>query len=126
MSHGLVQQVGTSPEIYDRPANTFVAGFIGSPAMNLVPGKMVDGVFTAPGLSLPGLPQATATLGFRAEDLRIGEGQIRSQVYAIELLGEALVSVRAPREFRTVIGAPISILLPPEALHCFEAKGARL
>jgi multiple sugar transport system ATP-binding protein len=47
MNRGVVQQVGTPKDIYDRPANTFVAGFIGSPAMNLVNGDIQDGVFEA-------------------------------------------------------------------------------
>ena len=137
MSHGLVQQVGTPTEIYDRPANTFVAGFIGSPAMNLVPGKVEGGTFTAPGMVLQGIPPAAATVGFRAEDVTVAAtGQISSTVYALELLGdatlvsvrlgEALVSVRAPKDFRTQIGAPISIAIPPAALHLFDAKGQRV
>ena len=137
MSHGMVQQVGTPTEIYDRPANTFVASFIGSPAMNLVPGSVQDGTFTAPGLSLPGVAPGIATVGFRAEDVAVAaEGQIRSTVYALELLGdatlvsvrlgEALVSVKAPKDFRTTIGAPIAIAIPPAALHLFDAKGQRI
>ena len=45
MKQGIVQQVGSPTDIYDRPANSFVAGFIGSPAMNLIEGKIVKGVF---------------------------------------------------------------------------------
>ena len=45
MEKGLVQQVGTPTEIYDRPANTFVAGFIGNPAMNLIEGKFPTAYF---------------------------------------------------------------------------------
>ena len=46
MNKGEIQQVGTPAEIYDKPANTFVAGFIGSLAMNLLDGEVKDGVFT--------------------------------------------------------------------------------
>ncbi|RYE60435.1 MAG: ABC transporter ATP-binding protein, partial [Hyphomicrobiales bacterium] len=73
MSRGVVQQVGTPMEIYDRPANTFVAGFIGSPAMNLVSGTIQDGVFTGENIRLGGLAanvRGDVTLGFRAEDVR--------------------------------------------------------
>ena len=137
MSHGLVQQIGAPTEIYDRPANTFVAGFIGSPAMNLVPGVVQEGTFTAPGLTLASLPAQTATVGFRAEDVSVSDqGQIQSTVYALELLGdatlvsvrlgEALVSVKASKDFRTTIGAPISIAIPPGAIHLFDAKGKRI
>ncbi len=45
MNHGEIQQVGSPLEIYDRPQNTFVAGFIGSPPMNLIEGKIEDGLF---------------------------------------------------------------------------------
>ena len=45
MKNGVIQQIGTPTEIYDRPANTFVAGFIGSPAMNLMNGRMESGTF---------------------------------------------------------------------------------
>ncbi|MBC7739346.1 MAG: ABC transporter ATP-binding protein, partial [Candidatus Saccharibacteria bacterium] len=74
MSHGLVQQVGTPTDIYDRPANTFVAAFIGSPAMNLINGVIEGGTFTAEGMTVSGLASRASgpvTLGFRAEDARM-------------------------------------------------------
>ncbi len=52
MNKGAFQQVGAPTEIYDRPANTFVAGFIGSPAMNLIEGEIADGVFAAPNVRI--------------------------------------------------------------------------
>ena len=52
MNKGVIQQVGTPTDIYDNPANTFVASFIGSPAMNLVNGDIQDGVFEAPGIEV--------------------------------------------------------------------------
>ncbi len=86
-------------DIYDRPANTFVAGFIGSPAMNLVRGDIAGGVFRAPGMAVTGLREdvkGPVTLGFRAEDARVAEtGQISAPVYTMELLGEAtMLAVR--------------------------------
>ena len=70
MNKGIIQQVGTPKEIYDRPGNTFVAGFIGSPAMNLVGGRLSKGVLTGPNLRIEGLsgPDGPVILGFRAED----------------------------------------------------------
>lgn len=72
MESGEIQQVGTPTDIYNNPANTFVAGFIGSPAMNLMSGEIRDGVFTAPNVTIQGLerniPNGEVTLGFRAED----------------------------------------------------------
>ena len=54
MNAGVVQQVGTPQEIYNKPANSFVASFIGSPAMNLLKGSISDGVFTCEGVKIDG------------------------------------------------------------------------
>ena len=53
LKDGVLQQVGTARELYDRPANAFVAGFIGSPAMNLLPARVVDAGALLGGLALP-------------------------------------------------------------------------
>jgi multiple sugar transport system ATP-binding protein len=58
MNKGVVQQVGTPTEIYDRPANTFVASFIGTPAMNLLDGTLSRGVFTGKYVKITGLSTA--------------------------------------------------------------------
>ncbi len=143
MSHGRVQQVGTPTEIYDRPANTFVAGFIGSPAMNLISGKIANGTFRAEGMEVSGLKatDGPVTLGFRAEDASIAKpgtkSQINAPVYTMELMGDstlvtvrvgaALVATKAPKDFRIQIDAPLSISIPSEAVHLFdEASGVRL
>ena len=141
MSHGIVQQLGTPTEIYDRPANTVVASFIGSPAMNLIAGEIADGTFHAPGMQIAGLlaPGGPITLGFRAEDASVTQdaGEISAPVYSMELLGDAtlvsvrvgsaLVAVRASKDFRIEIGAPIRIRIPTAAIHLFDhASGVRL
>lgn len=141
MNHGVVQQLGTPTEIYDRPANTFVASFIGSPAMNLIAGEVVDGTFHAEGMQIAGLRAVAGpvTLGFRAEDARVVHegGEITAPVYSMELLGDAtlvsvrigtaLVAVRAPKDFRIEIGASIRMAVPHAAVHLFDhATGARL
>ena len=140
MNNGVVQQVGSPTEIYDHPANVFVAGFIGSPAMNLVNGTMKKGIFTAENITVPGLagPDGPVTLGFRAEDAALAaSGEISAQVYALELLGDAtmvtvragagLVAVKAAKDYRAQIGAPVSIAVPHAACHLFDsATGARI
>jgi multiple sugar transport system ATP-binding protein len=141
MNHGLIQQVGTPTDIYDHPANAFVASFIGSPAMNLIEGQITQGTFHAEGMQVAGLaaPDGPVTLGFRAEDAAVtGDGgNIAAPVYSMELLGDAtlvsvrvgpaLVAVRAPKDFRIAIGTPLRIRVPAAAIHLFDAKsGARL
>ena len=142
MEKGIVQQVGSPTEIYDRPANSFVASFIGSPAMNLIEGHLQNGHFTAPGVEIDELrgPDGPVTLGFRAEDAQIaqkGRGQIRAPIYSIELLGdatmvtirinEALVSVKADKGFRAAIHDEVFIEVPTKVCHLFDHQtGARI
>jgi len=136
MERGEIQQIGTPTDIYDRPANTFVAGFIGSPAMNLIPGHIEAGTFSAPGVRIAGLDgrlRGPVTLGFRAEDATLGTagGDIAAPVFTIELLGDetmvsirsgaALVAVKAAKNYRAAIGDPVSMSVPPAACHLFDA-----
>ena len=142
MNKGVVQQVGTPTDIYDTPANTFVAGFIGSPAMNLMSGELRGGVFTGQNVQITGLkgPDGPVTLGFRAEDATPapeGDGQIAAPIYALELLGDAtmvtlkvagtLVAIKAPKDFRAEIGAPFAAKVPVGICNLFDQKfGVRL
>jgi multiple sugar transport system ATP-binding protein len=140
MSRGEVQQVGTPLEIYDRPANAFVAAFIGNPAMNLMQGTLTGGTFEAANVRIPGLdgPDGPVTLGFRAEDAGIGtSGEIAAPIYSMELLGDAsmatvqaggaLVAVKAAKDYSGQIGQPIFIQVPANICHLFDAKtGVRL
>ncbi len=142
MEKGVVQQVGSPTEIYDRPANAFVAGFIGNPAMNLVTGELHEGKFTVPQVEIAApdsLPAGAITLGFRAEDAEVVKsgGQINAPIYALELLGDAtmvtvrvagcLLSVRAAKNYRASIGDPVSIAVPTAICHWFDHdSGARI
>ena len=141
MKQGVIQQVGTPTDIYDSPANTFVASFIGNPAMNLMKGTLRDGVFLGENVRIEGVngPDAKLTLGFRAEDAGVaeGEGQITAPIYTVELLGDAtmltvraggqMVSVKAGKTFRAKIGDTVSFSVQPEICHLFEdGSGARI
>jgi multiple sugar transport system ATP-binding protein len=141
MKQGVVQQVGTPTDIYDNPANTFVAGFIGSPAMNLLKGTMKDGCFSGDNVEILGFSAADGpiTLGFRAEDAAVSPsvGSINATVYTMELLGDAtmiavkaggaLVSVKANKDYRAKIGDQVSISVPQEICHLFDpSTGARI
>lgn len=136
MSKGIVQQVGTPTDIYDMPANTFVASFIGSPAMNLIDGVMQGGTFTADRIEIKGLSGADGpvTLGFRAEDASVSDApaQVNASVYSMELLGDAtmvtiraggaMLSVKAHKDYRSEIGDAVSYSVPAEICHLFDAK----
>jgi multiple sugar transport system ATP-binding protein len=152
MKDGRVQQIGAPLELYGRPTNRFVAGFIGSPAMNFVEvaiGQAGSGlVAEAPGLRLR-VPQAFAgrvragqkiTLGVRPEALKLANGTdegsddqaFRTEVDVVEPLGnEILLNFRAggvPMVARVDPGVrvkahdSIRLALDPERLHFFDAK----
>jgi multiple sugar transport system ATP-binding protein len=137
MNKGIVQQVGTPSDIYDKPANIFVAGFIGSPAMNLLKGTLDNGVFTSDHTLIRGLPKhikGTVTLGFRAEDASLASAaaEIMAPVYTMELLGESslvtvraggtLVSVKTPKTFRAKIGEAVHAAVPAADCHLFDSE----
>ena len=136
MEKGIVQQIGTPTEIYDKPANTFVASFIGNPAMNLIRGQARNGVFTAEHTAIRKLKidDGDVTLGFRAEDAEVtsSKGDITAPIYSIELLGdatmitvrigEALISVKADKSYRAEIGDTVHIHVPVDHCHLFDAK----
>jgi len=141
MKNGVVQQVGSPTDIYDRPANTFVASFIGNPAMNLIEGTLAGGTFQAANTQIGGLGvgKGAVTLGFRAEDAQVVAegGQINAPIYTMELLGDAtmvtvridgtLVSVRADKSFRAEIDDMVSIAVPAEICHLFDgSSGERM
>ncbi len=144
MQAGEIRQLDTPEAIYDRPADLFVAGFIGSPAMNLLPGDHATGAFTAPG----GLRAETrvphhrgaAMLGLRPEDITVAAadaGDVEADVYAVELTGEAVLVTailggqrliaKADRAWRAEIGSRIGLRLDPRRQHLFDAaSGKRL
>jgi sn-glycerol 3-phosphate transport system ATP-binding protein len=96
MSGGELQQVGMPQDVYDRPANIFVAGFIGSPPMNLLRGNVVGGRVTAGDLTfeLGGVPDGEVALGIRPEHLSPsvdGRPTIVCDVDVVEPLGDEVI-----------------------------------
>ncbi|MCA3339052.1 MAG: sn-glycerol-3-phosphate ABC transporter ATP-binding protein UgpC [Roseomonas sp.] len=94
MNHGRIEQAGAPLELYDRPANLFVAGFIGSPAMNLLAGRIKDGSFIDGGGTSWPLPPAYAgrdgaevIYGIRPEHLRLDPDGIKSTIQVVEPTG---------------------------------------
>jgi multiple sugar transport system ATP-binding protein len=137
MNKGKVQQVGTPVDIYDKPQNTFVASFIGSPAMKLIEGELKDGTFTTSNVKISGLTKkhnGKITLGYRAEDAGIADvsSSISAPVYSMELLGDAtmvtvringvLLSVKAGKEYRANIGDHVHYTIAPEICHLFDSE----
>jgi ABC-type sugar transport system ATPase subunit len=150
MNQGRVEQVGSPLDLYHRPANLFVAGFIGSPRMNLLPARVEASRSGLAILSLNGgevalqapsseLPEEEAvTLGVRPEHmLEGGDGalSIEGEVEAVEHLGEATlvylrladgtaVIVRAPDDTEAEPGGRYRASAPDRALHIFRADGS--
>ncbi len=135
-STGALKQFATPDELYARPANTFVAGFVGHPPMNLIQGTFQDGLFAGGGLhlSLPApVPAGPGFIGLRPEDLSLG-GAIRGRVVLVETLGrEVLVtvdvagaSVKMVADARPAVGTQVGIGYDPARLHCFGSEGGRI
>jgi multiple sugar transport system ATP-binding protein len=140
MSKGRLQQVGPPLEIYNRPKNTFVAGFLGNPSMNLIQGEVAAGRFTAPGLAIPApFGMGPVTMGQRPEDMAVvasGAGDLDAEVFAAEALGDStlvtfrfgpeLLAVKAEKDCPARLGDTVGIRFDPASLHFFDPAGDRL
>ena len=146
MDQGEVLQVGPPSEVYERPATRFVAGFIGSPAMNFLQargglevgstGVEVNGARIAvPRLHEP-LSHADAVLGVRPEHIRIAdEGPLRGRVFGVEYMGtRQLVTVdtdagrlkiRAPNTVKVDFGESVGLNFETERLVLFHPESDR-
>ncbi|TDX70386.1 TOBE domain-containing protein [Neorhizobium sp. R1-B] len=135
---GVIEQIGTPLELYDDPANEFVAGFMGSPAMNFIRGEMTEGGFkTKDGLLLPA-PTArleAITYGIRPEHLRIDPAGIPFTVSVVEPMGSETqvvgnigsqeVTALFRERVRLSPGETISIAPVAETVHLFGRDGLR-
>jgi multiple sugar transport system ATP-binding protein len=139
---GMIEQIGAPLELYDRPANLFVAGFIGSPAMNFIRGRVEEGVFrTGNGLTLP-LPQSAnpATLGgrefiygVRPEHIRaVASGGIEGRVELVEGTGSEIyakltckgdeIACLFRERLAVRFGDTIRIAIDPSTIHLFDIE----
>jgi multiple sugar transport system ATP-binding protein len=154
INDGRLEQVGTPADVYDQPASVFVAGFLGSPPMNLLPatvgtqGGLVAA--TADGLDVPLWPGAVErreiTLGIRPEHARVvpagalppGAARLTGRVTGLENLGSeevgwvalgtgdgAAFAVRGPRPLGLVVGAPLTLTVSREHVHLFAPESGR-
>ncbi|MCA4919090.1 MAG: sn-glycerol-3-phosphate ABC transporter ATP-binding protein UgpC [Roseomonas sp.] len=144
MNHGRIEQAGAPLELYDRPANLFVAGFIGSPAMNMLAGRIKDGAFIdGSGTRWPlppthaGREGAEVVYGIRPEHLRLDPNGIQARIQVVEPTGsETQVTLRigeisvmgAFRERVTAGHGDVLAVSPDLALvHIFDkATGQRV
>lgn len=142
MNRGRLMQVGTPREVYERPANRFVAGFLGTPKMNLVELARDEDHFVGGGVRLKAPPHLenheAVVMGIRPEHLAVGSGGATSipitsgVVWSAEPLGaESYVHVeadgtrwcaRSPGFSRAKRGDPLSLGIEPTRLHWFDAK----
>jgi len=139
MSKGRLQQLASPADLYAHPANLFVAGFCGSPPMNILEGAIEDHAFAHPTgtLPLPGADQrGPVKLGFRPEHAQLVEpgsaGAFAGEIYVVEPLGNetlvavdlggTVVNVRAPAEFIASIGQHCAVQPGARHLHLFHAE----
>jgi sn-glycerol 3-phosphate transport system ATP-binding protein len=124
LREGRIEQQGTPAELYSRPATTFAARFIGTPAMNLIPLRNIQ-----PGAA------AGLTAGIRPEHLRIGADGVPATVTSAEyhgadtivtaqVNGSALL-VRAPGQVDLAAGSQVRLGWEPAAVHIFDSEGRK-
>ena len=137
MDNGIISQLDTPERIYNDPDNLFVAGFIGSPSMNLVKGNMEEGKFLHSGFSVKagfGSNQ-DVTLGIRPEDLELTSAEntdCSGRVYSFELTGESTLvtvqladdrlTIRGPNEYRVAIDETVGIRFNLEKCYLFDSE----
>jgi multiple sugar transport system ATP-binding protein len=130
MQGGHVEQIGAPLDLYDRPANMFVAGFIGSPAMNFLKGRIEGGAFRTGGLSLPlpdtrGAPEGTQVVyGIRPEHWRLDSAGVPAVVRLVEPTGSETQVVAEVEGTRVVCAFRERVLQHPgEILHMTPDPG---
>ena len=147
MNHGVIEQVGPPQELYHHPATRFVAGFIGSPAMNFLPARVSDGAIHLPGGAVLPIPPARRDryagaagrdllFGIRPEHLVLAEDGIPASVTLVEPTGsETQVSMRLGDTpligaFRERVSArpgdTIRIMPDLSLVHLFGPDGNRI
>jgi multiple sugar transport system ATP-binding protein len=147
MNGGKIEQTGTPIDIYRRPATRFVAGFIGTPAMNFLPVerqpgqggaavvRLPDGASVATRVPEADLPSGPLTLGVRAESVTVdAAGECHGRADVVERLGErtlahvalkdgTILVAEAPRDGDLEVGDPVSLKFDPVTLHLFDEAG---
>jgi multiple sugar transport system ATP-binding protein len=142
LDHGAIQQVGTPMELYENPANLFVAQFIGSPKMNVMAAGVTAGgvaITGTPGtVALPKPPPGIAEIGVRPEHISLlpaGQGDLPGTVDVVERLGSdtyayvvvdnvGVLTVRiVGNAAETAVGQEVGLKFDPARVHLFDATG---
>jgi multiple sugar transport system ATP-binding protein len=143
LEKGVLQQLATPAEIYNNPANLFVAEFIGSPPMNVVKGALDGKNFLSNGAAIAtpvGGRIAKAVLGVRPEDCSVvdaAKGAIKGEIYATELIGDHtlvtlkagsdMLTVKAAKDFTARLGEKAGVAFSTNRLFVFdESNGLRV
>jgi sn-glycerol 3-phosphate transport system ATP-binding protein len=143
MNAGIAEQIGAPIELYERPATVFVGGFIGSPAMNFLPGRIVEGgrVVLDGGAALPlphdarVAPGSPVTVGLRPEHFAVDgvAASLNLAVDLVEMLGADTIIhgriegagpnilARLPGTARVSAGHRVALSIAPEQIHLFDA-----
>jgi len=146
MNNGRVEQLGSPQEIYDRPATIFVADFVGSPAMNLIPvtGRLGKGAarleVAGAGIAIPEMredaPGEELVLGARPEHIRFDDASdYRGEVFGTEYLGtmqivtvkvaQGRVKVKVPASLRVESGEQVGLAFLSDRLSLFDRDTGR-
>lgn len=141
MNDGVLQQIDTPKNIYNNPANLFVAGFIGSPSMNFIKGDIENGQFVANGCLIKNIekdPMKDVTLGIRPEDMEIvtqDPSHIQAMIYSIELTGEQtivtskidsnFVTIREDKDYESDLDIPVKIKLDIKKSFLFDSLSGK-
>jgi sn-glycerol 3-phosphate transport system ATP-binding protein len=145
MNAGLVEQTGAPLDVYEKPASTFVASFIGAPPMNMLPLTRSGGsVVLADGVAVDRVPAKAETVGFRPEDAGVGaDGSVVSGALSLSALVEGVepvgaesflhcaaggqkIVVRVAGRSRAEPGERIAVSALPDKLHWFDQAGRRV
>jgi ABC-type sugar transport system ATPase subunit len=131
---GRVEQAGTPDDVFRRPANRFVARFIGTPAMNVLPAALSGGALTAGPFSVPareGLAGRSLEVGVRPERVRLGAGG-EAEVRVVEVAGDQSflyleaagqqIVCRTSADIRPRVGERVRIEVDPGDAYVFDAE----
>jgi len=141
MNEGILQQIDSPKNIYNDPDNLFVAGFIGSPPMNLIHGEIESGNFFAEGCLINNVDKDSkkdVILGIRPEDMEIvqkGTSHLEATLYSIELTGDQtivtskmgsnFVTINEDKDFESNLDLPVKIKLDKAKIFFFDSLSGK-